>query len=992
MTHSARLIPALVLFGLAGSALATPPSVNHVTACIDGVAAGYACSNVDLAAQVSLAELGASAGQDGNDLWGWTDPLTGREYALMGVGNGMAFVDVTTADHPVVLGLLPTHSGNSLWRDVKVYQNHAYIVSEATSHGMQVFDLTRLRNVIAPPVVFSSDGHYAGFGRAHNIVINEQTGFAYAVGSVQGTTQCAGGLHMLNLANPLVPQFAGCFSADGYTHDAQCVIYDGPDADYVGHEICFNANEDTLTIVDVSDKGAPVQISRVGYVGVSYAHQGWLTPGQRWFLLDDEIDELDNGHNTRTYVWDLLDLDDPKQTFAYTASVASSDHNLYIRDQYAYLANYRSGLRILDLSGIEQGDVREVAHFDTHPASNASGFDGAWSSYPYFASGTVIVSDISRGLFVLQPILCQEPASATGLGANAAGDNAIAIAWNDAGLPGATYEVHRELGGCAAGPGSLLAEGLGSANFLDSTASADVEYGYRVRVVAEGGQCRSGFSDCVSASTTGVCNAPPQFAGLASATTPGDTRCTVELAWPAATSSCAGSVRYELHRSTDAGFVPAPGNRIRSDLHALDARDFDLASGNTYHYVARARDVGNAVADDNLVRRSVTPLGELSVGVWSNGAEVGESFLGAGTVTPQHVAWHTTDEVVHSGERAYLSGYVDSSCVALTTPPIDLGQAGNSQLDFFQRFGIESGWDGGRVEISTDGSNWTPIAPTGGYPQQISNSGNACNWPVGTPVYAGTALSWQAQSFDLSSYAGTVQLRWVLGTDTAVSEEGWWLDTLTVSPAQVSGSCVSIPWLTSLAITAHEPTTSTAGSLVEVQFALELDPDEGNPPTGSVLVSADAGVATCTAQLPESSCALLLTEPGLRTLSAAYSGDGAFPAAGDSVTHEVLKAEVSLEISANSGDLLPDGVSEVTASLAGVAKLASPSGTIQVRSDLETEGCSIVLPATSCQLVLRAATHTLTASYSGDAYYQPQAGQVVHAVVLATELFGSSFE
>ncbi|MCB1743303.1 MAG: choice-of-anchor B family protein, partial [Gammaproteobacteria bacterium] len=246
-----RFICRLTAFSLILSINAAWATPEHATPCVDGEAEGFPCHRVDLVAHVSLSELGV-AGQEGNDLWGWTDPDTGKEYALMGVESGTVFVDVSDEGHPEVLGRLPTHSSSSIWRDVKVYQNYALIVSEASDHGLQVFDLTRLRNVISPPVTFTEDAHYGNFGRAHNIVVNEDTGFAYAVGSRQGTETCNAGLHMIDISNPLVPSFAGCFSADGYTHDAQCVVYSGPDSDYSGDEICLASNEDTLTIVDVT--------------------------------------------------------------------------------------------------------------------------------------------------------------------------------------------------------------------------------------------------------------------------------------------------------------------------------------------------------------------------------------------------------------------------------------------------------------------------------------------------------------------------------------------------------------------------------------------------------------------------------------------------------------------------------------------------------------------------------------------------------------------
>ncbi len=367
-------------------------------ACIDGHAAGYPCRDVHLAAFVPLAALG---GGNTNDVWGWTDPLTGREYALLGRSNGTSFVDVTIPDAPVVLGNLPTHTINSLWRGLKVYGDHAYIISEATGHGLQVFDLRQLRGRSGPPVTFTATAHYAGFGNCHTLAVNEASGFLYAA----GTNTCNGGLHIVDVRTPGAPVFAGCVANDGYTHETQCVTYHGPDAAYAGRELCFSSNTDTLTIIDVTNKAAPVQLSRTGYAGRGYTHQGWLTEDHRHFLLDDETDEQSFGHNTRTYIWDVADLDAPRVIGSYLGPVSAIDHNLYIRGAYAYEANYRSGLRILDLTNIGAAALSERAYFDTYPASDGPGFNGAWSNYPFFASGTVLVSGIDEGLFVLQPEL-----------------------------------------------------------------------------------------------------------------------------------------------------------------------------------------------------------------------------------------------------------------------------------------------------------------------------------------------------------------------------------------------------------------------------------------------------------------------------------------------------------------------------------------------------------------------------------------------------------
>lgn len=196
-------------------------TTGSVTECTDGSAGSYPCSNVDLLAFLSLADIGGTQSNSAaNDIWGWTDPDTGKEYAIIGRVFGTSFIDISDPVNPVYLGELPTHGPfGSSWRDIKTYANHAFIVSEATNHGMQVFDLTQLGNVTSPPVTFGETAHYNDMASAHNVVINEDSGYAYIVGA-SGKNSCSGGLHMVDIRNPTNPSFAGCFSADGYTHDA----------------------------------------------------------------------------------------------------------------------------------------------------------------------------------------------------------------------------------------------------------------------------------------------------------------------------------------------------------------------------------------------------------------------------------------------------------------------------------------------------------------------------------------------------------------------------------------------------------------------------------------------------------------------------------------------------------------------------------------------------------------------------------------------------
>ena len=256
-----------VLASLQEQGLAATEAVG--SPCVNGRAMGMLpCRNIDLLSFVSNPAMGVPRL---NDIWGWTDAASGREFALVGGTNGTAFVEVTDPVNPRIIGLLPSHQKTetgaplvSTWRGIKVFGDHAFIGADRqNTHGMQVFDLRQLLDVEGAPVTFAETAHMP-FGSSHNIVMNEETGYAYVVGTSRDVLQgdCGGGLLMVDVSNPSSPRRAGCYSADGYTHDAQCVIYRGPDEEHQNKEICFAYNEDTITVIDVTNKATPVQISR----------------------------------------------------------------------------------------------------------------------------------------------------------------------------------------------------------------------------------------------------------------------------------------------------------------------------------------------------------------------------------------------------------------------------------------------------------------------------------------------------------------------------------------------------------------------------------------------------------------------------------------------------------------------------------------------------------------------------------------------------------
>ena len=347
--------------------------------------AQYASQGVVLKSRVSLTDFGASAG---NDCWGYVSP-SGREYAIMGLRDRTGFVEITNPSSPVILTTIP-HS-SSTWSDIKVYRNYAYIVSEASGVGIQIVDLSDIDNGNVTLVKTLTSP-----GRSHNVIIDEIAGYLYTCGSNNGTgtTMC------FSLADPANPVQVGPASmTTNYMHDGIPVTYStGPLA---GKTLWFGFSESRgVDIYDFTNKANPVFIKRVTYPTIGYCHQGWISEDKKYLYVDDELDESNETIPTRSLVFNV---EDPYNAFfvgTFSSGLPAIDHNQYIDDGFAFQANYRSGLRIFDVGKNPTAPV-EVGFFDTYPADDNRGFNGAWSTYPYFPSGTVIVSDINRGLFVL---------------------------------------------------------------------------------------------------------------------------------------------------------------------------------------------------------------------------------------------------------------------------------------------------------------------------------------------------------------------------------------------------------------------------------------------------------------------------------------------------------------------------------------------------------------------------------------------------------------
>ncbi|MEO8019271.1 MAG: choice-of-anchor B family protein [Pseudomonadota bacterium] len=392
------------------------PKLAAPTACVNDLAGGFPCHNIDYRAQVQLQEI-ASAPTSASEIWGMVDLDDNREYAILGHRNGTAIFDVTNPGTPVQVGNIP--GNQSLWREVKAYQvfdaalgkhrAYAYVTTEAPGGGLQIIDLTNLPNSVTlaatmPEFSTSHTLYISNINYATNAALPGQTPYLF----IAGSNLAGGAFRIYDLSNPTSPVLVTPPPAGtGYMHDSTSMqITDGRTTQCANaHNPCqvlVDFNETTIDIWDVTDKAAPVRLSSTGYPTASYVHSGWPTADNMFIISHDELDELRRGLNTQIYTTDLADLRAPTITTSYTGPTTTTDHNGYAIGNRYYLSHYKRGLVIFDLTNPRA--LTEVGSFDTYlsPAANTAGTDGAWGTYPFLPSGTLLVSDIENGMFLVR--------------------------------------------------------------------------------------------------------------------------------------------------------------------------------------------------------------------------------------------------------------------------------------------------------------------------------------------------------------------------------------------------------------------------------------------------------------------------------------------------------------------------------------------------------------------------------------------------------------
>ena len=387
------------------------------TVCDNGFAGDHACENMDLLSHVPLSSFSTNPSA-ANDVWGFYDINDGKEYAILGLRNGIGVVEVTNPEAPRMVGSVSSQSTS--WRDIKVYQHfnratarwdsYAYVTADSASVGTMIIDLRSLPEDISVAASDKSDIS------AHNVYLsNVDYSMGVALNGVEpflhiaGSNRNGGAFNTYRLDNPLEPDSVysnGSSSRANYSHDVSSMVVtdDRKDTQCVAAgpycEIFFDFNEDNFQIWDKTQNSAPSRLSTTSYPKVSYVHSGWYTEDKQVVLVHDELDEMDYGLNTTVRLFELSDFRSPALLSTWTGPTGAIDHNGFVRGNRYYMSNYTRGMTVLDIS--DTSSPKEIGFFDTFPISDNTSFNGAWGVYPYLPSGVILISDISSGLYVVR--------------------------------------------------------------------------------------------------------------------------------------------------------------------------------------------------------------------------------------------------------------------------------------------------------------------------------------------------------------------------------------------------------------------------------------------------------------------------------------------------------------------------------------------------------------------------------------------------------------
>jgi choice-of-anchor B domain-containing protein len=661
--------------------------------------------------------------------WGWTDTASGREYALLGNYSGTAVVEITDIGNIVERGFVPGPS--SSWREIMTWQHYAYVVSEGGG-GTQIIDLSTLPDSVrlVRSFIYTSGGNSSV--RAHTVHTHD--GYLYLNGCANWSP---GGILIFDLADPENPLFTGEY-ARNYIHDC-----------FVRNDTIYGAGiyGIGLDIIDATDKYAPQYLATISYPGAG-THNAATTGDGRYVLTTDEV-----GSTTKTLkIWDLSSMPYFPMVAEYAGSPTAIVHNVFVKDTLAIMSYYTAGIRVVDIADPEHPAT--LGGYDTRPSDESSTYTGAWSVYPYFPSGKIIIGDMGEGMFVvdMNTAAPRVPSGVT-VYSDYLTPSSVSLSWTDpvltvAGDPFTTTSVHLFRDGAF-----LASAGPGTGVYTDTGLTLHRKYSYAVVAI--------GASDSSTAVTRTV------YAGGAAEPAPPsgfrvvDLSEGVRLEWTNPRSQADGTPlndigAVEINRD---GVFLADKPVAPPDTGAAVSWT-DTTAG--YHrYRIRSRDTETP--------SYFSPFSDSLLGYGGLLTSYAEGFETGAPTSLRGGTWDTTGALAYSGERSMTDSpggnYPNSADYSFVTPRFVVSPG---MTLTFKQIAILLTADFGFVEITKDrGKTYTALK---GY-----NSFLHAEWQDGSADPG----DWFGESIPLAAYAGdTVALRFRLRSDAGGNADGWYIDDI----------------------------------------------------------------------------------------------------------------------------------------------------------------------------------------------------------------------
>ena len=336
--------------------------------------------NVSLISHIELPN-----GEDGNDVWGYTDE-NGLEYAIMG-GASTTYI-WSLEDHANPIQRAAIGGTTTIWRDMKVWEDHIYVTTDNTQNntnfdGLLIIDMSEAPDNITFEFqrdTFDLGGGDETLGSCHNIYIDED-GYAYLAGCNVGV----GGVIILDLEDKDNPEYIGTTN-DRYSHDV-----------YVKDSILYASEifEGIFSMYDIRDRSNPILINSA-QTTFDFTHNAWLSDDGNYLFTTDER------ANAFVDAFDISDPMDIQKIDSYrpldTEGRGVIPHNTHYYDGYLVTSWYTDGFKVIDAN--KPDNLIEVAKYDTWDGPDGD-FFGCWGAYPFFPSGVMLASDINSGLYVL---------------------------------------------------------------------------------------------------------------------------------------------------------------------------------------------------------------------------------------------------------------------------------------------------------------------------------------------------------------------------------------------------------------------------------------------------------------------------------------------------------------------------------------------------------------------------------------------------------------